>query len=143
MHKVQVIQGMPDLETLRTPEKKLVILDDLMHRDSMLLSKIFAIYSHHYNFTVIETVQNLFHKSQREISLNAQFVVLFKNCRDVNQISCFLRQPFPDKHKAVLEAYINATSGGRGYLLLDFRCDTDDKKRICTQIFPDEVNYTG
>ena len=141
MHKVQFIQGMPDLETLRTPERKIVILDDLMHEDSMLLSKIFTIYSHHYNFTVIETVQNLFHKSHREIYLNAQFVVLFKNCRDVNQIACFLRQAFPDKHKAVLEAYINPTSGGRGYLLLDFCCDTDDKERIRTQIFPDEVNY--
>ena len=40
MHKVQFIQGMPDLETLRTPENKLVILDDLMHGGSTLLSKI-------------------------------------------------------------------------------------------------------
>ena len=90
---------------------------------------------------MVETVQNLFHKSHRKISLNVQFVALFKNCKDVNQISCFLRQAFPDKHKAVLEAYINATFERRGYLLLDFRSDSDDKERIRTPVFADELNY--
>jgi len=112
-----------------------------MHENPSFLSKIFTIYSHHYNFTVIETVQNLFHKSHREISLNAQFVVLFKNCRDVNQIVCFLRQAFPEKHKSVLEACKNATSAGRGYILFDFRCNTHDKERIRSNIFPDKNNY--
>ena len=31
MHKLQFIQEMPNLETLRTPERKLVILDYFMH----------------------------------------------------------------------------------------------------------------
>ena len=39
MHKIQFFQGMPDLATLRTPQRKLLILDDLMHGDSMLPSK--------------------------------------------------------------------------------------------------------
>jgi len=55
--------------------------------------------------------------------------------------SSFLRQAFPEKHKAVLEAYKNATSDGCGYILFDFRCDTHDKERIRSNIFPDEINY--
>jgi len=73
--------------------------------------------------------------------LNAQFVVLFKNCRDVNHILCFLHQAFPEKYKAVLEAYKNATLNGRGCILFDLRCDTHDKERIKSNNFSDKVNY--
>jgi len=140
INKVEFIQRMPDLEALKNARRSLVILDDLCMKILRSYQK-FTIYSHHYNFTVIDTVQNVFHKSHRQISLNAQFVVLFKNCRDVNQIVCFLCQAFPQKHKAVLEAYKNATLNGRGYILFDFRCDTRDKERIRSNIFPDEINY--
>jgi len=76
--QVEFIQGPPSVEDLKSADRKLVVLDNI--------TKIFTVYSHHYNFTVIFTAQNLFNKSIREISLNAKFVVLFKNCRDLNQI---------------------------------------------------------
>ena len=139
--QVEFIQGPPNVEELKNADRKLVILDDLMNSNKDLITKIFTVYSHHYNFTVIFTVQNLFNKSIREISLNAKFVVLFKNCRDLNQIQCFLRQAFPQNYKNVLETYINETQAARSYILLDFRCDTDRKHRIRAQIFPDELNF--
>jgi len=40
-----------------------------------------------------------------------------------------------------MEAYINETQAARGYILLDFRCDTDQKHRIRAQIFSDELNF--
>ena len=67
-------------------DSKLVILDDLMFENPKTISKVFTIYSHPRNYTVIETVQNLFHQSYRDFTLNAQFVVLLKNCRNLNQI---------------------------------------------------------
>ena len=83
---IQFIQGLPSLEILKDASQSLVGLDDLIHYPKDVITKIFTVYSHHYNFSVIFTTQNLFNKSIREISLNSHFVVLFKNCHDVTQI---------------------------------------------------------
>ena len=80
------IQGLPSLKILKDASQSLVVLDDLIHYPKDMIAKIFIVYSHHYNFSVIFTTQNLFNKSIREISLNSHFVVLFKNCRDATQI---------------------------------------------------------
>ena len=85
------------------------------------------------------TTQNLFNNSIREISLNSHFVVLFKNCCDATQIQHFTWQAFQENAKNAFQAYKNATSEARGYLLLDFRPDTFDSQRIRTEIFPNEV----
>jgi len=141
LDKITFKQGLPTLEALgETKECKLVILDDLMHENSDIITKIFTIYSHHQNFTVLETVQNLFHKSHRTISLNAKIVILFKHTRDVNQIKYFLRQAFTN-WKGAFEAYKDATKEPRGYLALDFRCDTPDDFRIRSSVFPGETNF--
>ena len=126
---------------MKYASQSLVVLDDLIHYPKDVISKIFTVYSHHYNFSVIFTTQNLFNKSIREISLNSHFVVLFKNCRDATQIQTFMRQAFQENVKNEFQAYKNATSEARGYLLLDFRPDTYDSQRIRTGIFPNEVNY--
>ena len=87
------------------------------------------------------TAQNLFDKNIREISLNSHFVILFKNCHDATQIQHFLQQAFTNRAKTVYEAYKNAVATPRGYLVLDFRPDTEDSQRIRTGIFPNRVNY--
>ena len=76
-----------------------LVLDDLMLTNSEFLSKIYSVYSHHFHFSVPMTVQNLFHKGLREISLNAQIMVLFKSCRDVNQIAQFYDRSTPKSIK--------------------------------------------
>ena len=68
-------------------------------------------------------------------------MVLFKNCRDATQIQTFMRQAFQENTKNVFQAYKNAISEARGYLLLDFRPDISDSQRIRTGIFPNKVNY--
>ena len=93
--KVNFKQGMPSLEDLKESRNVFLLLDDLMFANSELLSKIYSVYSHHFRFSVLMTVQNLFHKGLREISLNAQIMVLFKSCRNVNQIAHFSRQIYP------------------------------------------------
>ena len=106
---VDFFHGAPTVDILKSPERKLVVLDDLMNSNRDILTKIFTVYSHHYNFSVLFTAQNLFNKQIREISLNSKFVVLFKNCRDLGQIECFLRQAFPTNTRAFMDAYINET----------------------------------
>ena len=83
--KVNFKQGIPSLEDLKESRDAFLVLDDLMFANFEFLSKIYSIYSHHFHFSVLMTVQNLC-----EISLNAQIMVLFKSCRDVNQIAQFL-----------------------------------------------------
>ena len=138
---IQFIQGLPSLEILKDASQSLVVLDDLIHYPKDVITKIFTVYSHHYNFSVIFTTQNLFNKSICEISLNSHFVVLFKNCRDATQIQIFMRQAFQESAKNAFQAYKNEISEARGYLLLDFRPDTYNSQRIWTGIFPNEVNY--
>ena len=142
LQKVEFLQGLPTEEFLKQAKDSLIILDDQMHsKNTALISKIFTVYSHHYGFSVIETLQNIFHKSHREITLNAKIIILFKNCRDVTQIACFLRQAFPERHRDVLNAYKDATSSPHGYFVLDFRTTTPDSERLRTGIFPNELNY--
>ena len=139
--EIDFIHGVPSLEILKKADRCLLVLDDLMHHPQDVITKIFTVYAHHYNFSVMFTAQNLFNKNIREISLNSHFVILFKNCRDATQIQHFLRQAFTNRAKAVYEAYKNAVATPRGYLALDFRPDTEDSQRIRTGIFPNEVNY--
>ena len=70
------ILNMPSLEDLKENRDAFLVLDDLMFANSEFLSKIYSVYSHHFDFSVLMTVQNLFHKGLREISLNAQIMAL-------------------------------------------------------------------
>ena len=139
--KVSFHHGPPTVDMLKNCNKSLVVLDDLMFMDHKLLAKIYCVLSHHFNFSVITTLQNLFHKDVREASLNTKLVFLFKSCRDSIQIGTFLRQVFPQNSKSAMEAYKDATATARGYLLVDLRPQTDDSQRLRTNIFPGEVNY--
>jgi len=99
--------------------------------------------SHHKNLSVILISQNLFHqgRGQRDISLNANYIVVFKNPRDRAQIRHLARQVYPDDPKFLEEAYYDATSRPHGYLLLDLKQSTPDKYRFRTCIFPDDTMH--
>ena len=75
-------------------------------------------------------------KEQRTISLNSHYLVVFKNPRDVSQITHLAKQMYPGKVKYVQEAFINATEKPHGYLLFDLRQDTPDHLRLRTSFFP-------
>ena len=112
-----------------------------MFANAEFLAKIYSVYSHHYRFSVLMTVQNLFHKGLREISLNSQMIVFFKNRRNTNQIAHFMQQIYSKTYKSALNAYKDAVSSQRGYLLIDLCCETHDRDRLCIGIFPDDIHY--
>lgn len=122
---------------------KLVIIDDLMRESSSCdaIVDLFTKGSHHKNLSVILISQNLFHqgRGQRDISLNANYIVVFKNPRDRAQIRHLARQVYPDDPKFLEEAYYDATSRPHGYLLLDLKQSTPDEYRFRTCIFPDDT----
>ncbi|KAK6178194.1 hypothetical protein SNE40_013004 [Patella caerulea] len=100
---------------------QVLVVDDLMGEDTEILQKWFTKKSHHHDTSVIYIVQNLFDKQQRTISLNAHYLVLFKNPRDKSQIGVLARQMYPSRSKYMQEAYEDATSTPRSYLLIDLK----------------------
>ena len=76
-------------KSLRQDEKNLLIIDDQMTEaaDSKTLSNLFTKGAHHKNLTVLYLVQNVYNKSksQRTVSLNTHYNVVFRNERDASQ----------------------------------------------------------
>ena len=141
--QIQFHEGLPDLNIFDGKDKTLLILDDLMSETDERVTKIFTKISHHKNVSVLYLSQNLFYKSNhtRTISLNAHYLVLFKNVRDSTQVANLARQMFPGNSHFMLEAFRDATLIPYGYLLVDLRPDTDEKCRLRTNIFPGEIHY--
>ena len=137
---VEFVQGLPDLDSLDSREKHLIILDDLMAETDERVASLFTKKSHHRNISVMYIVQNVFHngKHHRTISLNAHYMVLFKNPRDTSQILAMARQMFPKRTAYFLEAYSAATAEPHGYLLIDMKQQTPDRLRLRSHIFPGE-----
>ena len=75
------------------------------------------------------------------MSLNAHYLVLFKNPRDVTQIATLARQMYVGRSKFLVEVFNKATTKPFGYLLIDLKADTPQDIRVRTNIFPDERNY--
>lgn len=139
-------EGLPRNEdySYNNNEPKLIIIDDLMRESNNVISDLFTKGSHHKNLSVMFITQNVFHqgKNQRDISLNTNYLVLFKNPRDRAQIMHLSRQVHPEDCKFLQEAFYDATSKPHGYLLLDLKQSTPEEYRFRTNIFPfDEYNY--
>lgn len=119
---------------------RLVIIDDLMRESDNRVVDLFTKGCHHKNISVFFITQNLFHqgKGQRDISLNAHYIVYFKNPRDKAQIQHLARQICPEDPKFLQGAYTDATSQPHGYLLLDLKQATPEEIRYRTNIFPSD-----
>ena len=79
--------------------------------DSKQIAKLFTQEIHHQNLTVIFLVQNLFYhgRERRTISLNAHYIILYKNPREKQQIRYLASQIFPENSKFLSNVYDYAT----------------------------------
>lgn len=138
-------EGLEGLQYIDKTKRNLVILDDLMQEagNNQEVAELFTKGSHHRNLSVILIVQNLFHqgKMMRTVSLNAHYIVLFKNPRDVGQIKSFANQLFPGNVNYLVDAYKQATSKPHGYLVLDLKQTTIDTRRVVSDILPGQEGY--
>ncbi|XP_055342017.1 uncharacterized protein LOC129590691 isoform X2 [Paramacrobiotus metropolitanus] len=114
----------------------LLILDDLMEEiaSATKASALFTRDVHHKNVSVVFISQNLFKqgKNMRDISLNSQYMVVFKSVRDTQQIKTLAHQ-LGMPH--LPEAYKKAIKEPFGYLLINLRPETPDKARLQSNIF--------
>lgn len=122
------VRGLPE----KYEDGDLIILDDLMSSLNDKVADLFTAASHHCNVSVILILQNLFYRCRvmRDISLNAQYIILFKIRRDVSQVKCLGRQLYPQQMRFLLDAYIKATSKPYKYLVLDLHPQTPEELRV-------------
>lgn len=145
--QIRFVEGFPpSFDEMLDPSKKtLVILDDIMtpHGSDTRITDLFSKGSHHRNISVIYILQNFFYgaKETRNITLNAHYIVLFKNPRDKTQVSNLAKQMYPGQVKFVQEAFSDATKKPYGYLFIDLKPYTPDEFRLRTNIFPGETQY--
>jgi hypothetical protein len=99
---VEFRQGLPELaEFDGNQEPVLLIVDDFMSECNAEITKLFTKGSHHRNLSVWFLMQNFFHKGKeiRSITLNAHYIILFKNPRDKQQIKYLARQMYDTNSK--------------------------------------------
>lgn len=132
-HRVKFIRNIPeddeklvaDIET-----RHLLIFDDMMGgRAIESIVDWFTRKAHHRNTGVIYITRNVFNRAaqHRTISLNAHYLVLFKNPRDKSQIVVLSRQ-LDMPH--LISAYHDATRIPHGYLIVDLSPQTPDELRL-------------
>jgi len=136
---VHFVQGLPVYENCLQNDS-LIVIDDQLDR-AQLVTDIYTKFSHHKRVSVIFITQNFFYKGMRTITLNAQFLFLFRNPRDSSQIGHLARQMFPGNARYMIEAYQDATSKPFSYLLVDLRTTTKNDHRLRTGIFIGEEQY--
>ena len=131
---VRFEEGLPTAAMFDSTTRNLIVIDDLMAETDERVTTLFTKKSHHRNTSVLYLVQNLFpkNKESRTISLNSQYMVVFKNPRDASQMANLARQMYPGRGKFVQEAFKDATSVPYGYLLVDLKQDTPEDMRLRT-----------
>lgn len=142
---VTFVEGFPSNYKDYLGEHTLFILDDLMSEigGDKRLTTLFTKGSHHLNLSVIFITQNFFHRGSqiREVTLNAHYLVLCKNRRDLSQISHLGKQLYPRNVKFFQEVFEDATRNAYGYLFLDLKPDTLEEMRLRTQVLPHQTQY--
>lgn len=139
---ITFVEGLPrsfEDENLFPPDQKhLVILDDLIAQASEdeNVMKVFTQFRHHRDMSVMLLTQNVFHqgKFSRTISLNCNYMVLFKNPRDKLQLNILARQMFPSQKGLFLESFEDATRDAHGYLIIDFTPTCPEHFRLRTGV---------
>lgn len=137
-HMVEFREGLPELSEFKSGEPVLLVIDDFMSEAGKELSQLFTKGSHHRNVSIWFLMQNFFHhgKDIRTITLNAQYIILFKNPRDSQQVRYLARQIYARNPEALEEAFEMATEEPHGYLLLDLKQETINLERMRGKILP-------
>ena len=148
---IQFVEGFPndlyDMTDAHDSSIIMVILDDLMSQCSndQRVVDLFTRGSHHREITVLFRIltQNLFWpgKLSRTLSLDAHYMLMFRNPRDSLGITTLARQMYPKNVDYLLESYNDATKRPDGYLLLDLHQLTPADMRLRTNILPNERTF--
>lgn len=140
-NKVEVFEELPQSFDA-VENNSIIILDDLMGSINKAVCDLFIKGSHHRQLTVILILQNIFHQNKfcREISLNSDYIIVFKNPRDSSQMRYLGMQIFPDNPNELMRIYREETRTPHSYIFLDFTQSASDLFRFQTDIFNNEYS---
>ena len=117
-------QGLPNMDEMTEWSKEgsvLIVFDDLQEEitSSKEASDLMLQGVHHLGLSSIMVLQNLYTKNRysRNLALNSQVYVLFRNRRDMTQMATFGRQIMPNKCSAFVEICQHAFDH-YGYLMV-------------------------
>ena len=137
--EVVFLDDIPNFDEMGMQINTVVVLDDLLQEgsDNSQVCSLFT-RGRHLNFSVIFSSQNLYHqgKHSRDISLNTDYLILYKNPRDATQIRTLGQQMYPQSKHFLSWAYNDAVNKEQyGHLVLDLKPYTDNSMRVLAKIF--------
>ena len=129
---------MDDIYDRITPDTtNLLTVDDQMEeaKSSKTLQILFTKGLHHRNLTIMYLLQNMYNAgtSQRTVSLNTYYNVVFKIPRDAKLFRCLASQMHPGDFYWRIVAFLGSTAKPHGY-----HPKTDNDKRVVSNILPEE-----
>lgn len=123
------------------------IVDDLAVdvQKSQRFTEFFSATCHHRDCNLAYLTQFLFQKGgqNRAQSINAHYMVLFRNPRDKLSIQSLFRQAFPGKSSSSMAIFTEATREPYSSLMIDFRQNTPDHARFIGHFTSIEPSTTG
>ena len=142
----QFIRGIPDYldnaQFIDPSKRNLIIFDDLMTeaKCDQRIADLFMKGSHHRNIAIVYLTQNVFPQGRacRDIALNTQYLVLFNNPIDRQQVATLARRIYPSTCATFMRKFEDATARPYGYLVLDLKSSTSEQDRLQTNIFVDQ-----
>ena len=146
--EIQFLDDLPNFDVMGKQENTVVVIDDLMV-EAAQNDQVQALFTRgrYLNLSVIYLAQNLFHKGKhsRDMSLNMDYMILFKNTRDASQIMHLSRQMYPSNSKFLTWAFHEATKESYSYLFLDLKPYTDERLRVRSNILNEQyqIVYTS
>ena len=140
---IEFVHGIPDY--LHSPQfinagtRNLIIFDDLMTeaKCDQRIADLFTKGNHHRNISIVHLTQNVFPqgKACRDITLNTQYLVLFNNPIDRQQVSTLTKRIYPSTSVTFMKRFEEATSPPNGYLVVDLKSSISEQDRLRTDIF--------
>jgi hypothetical protein len=136
---IKFIKGIPDEDFEFNPKlRTLIYIDDLSNEicNNAFVYNLFVKDVHHGNKSVILITHNLFNPGKyfRTISLNTNYMVLFKSIRDTQQIGVLDRQMYGCGSTFLQNVYKACTLKPFGYLVINFKQQTPDCERLSTGV---------
>ena len=120
-------------------KRNVLVFDDLMTeaKCDQRIANLFTKGSHHRNISIVYLIQNSFPqgKACRDIILNTQYMVLFNNPIDRQQVVTLARRIYPSTSATFMKQFEQATSYLYGHLVIDLKFDTSRIDRLHTEIF--------
>ena len=118
IQRIEFVKGIPDhlnnQHYINVDKRNLLVFDDLMTeaKCDQKIADLFTKGSHHRNISVVYLTQNLFPqgKACRDIILNTQYMVLFNNPIDRQQVATLARRIYPSKSTVFMKRFEQATS---------------------------------